>query len=144
MENRFDLYELPEGHQERFEARLAGQQSRQWKHTQILRWTALAAGLALVLWLGTGAASPLRRAHTPEGVYAAYLHEVGGLYEQMAAQARGNDDWVRILDEITGENIPLYEQLPDELSRREKTLLLKRHYGSILAEARQLKSLNKQ
>ena len=141
MENRFDLYELPEGHEARFEAKLNRRRTR----TLVLRWTAAAAGLAALLWIGIQAGSPIGRAHSPEAVYAAYLQQVGGLYELLAARSTEDvADWESVLDELTEETVPLYEQLPDELSRREKTALLKRHYGSILDEARQLKKLNKQ
>ena len=140
MENRFDLYELPEGHEARFEAKLNRRRTR----TTVLRWTAAAAGLAVLLWLGVQISSPVGRAHSPEAVYAAYLQQVGGLYNLLAAKSTDDDTWESILDELTEETVPLYEQLPDELSRREKTALLKRHYGSILNEARQLKHLNKQ
>lgn len=143
MENRFDLYELPEGHQKRFEAKLDRQQSR--RRTLILRWTAAAAAVAALVWLGTQNASPLGRAHSPEAVYAAYLQQVDGLYDLLAVHSQDEDvDWEGLLKELTEEHIPLYDQLPDELTRREKTSLLKKHYGSILREARQLKSLNKQ
>ena len=68
-----------------------------------------------------------------------------GLYDLLAVHSQDEDvDWEGLLKELTEEHIPLYDQLPDELTRREKTSLLKKHYGSILREARQLKSLNKQ
>lgn len=141
MDQRFDLYELPEGHLERFEAKLKAQQSRQ--RMRILRWTtAAAAALALLLTIGVLSSSPLKRAHSPEAVYAAYLQQVDGLYAMLAGHSsNGDNDWEGILNELTRENIPLYDQLPEELSRREKTALLKQHYGTILQEARQLKSM---
>ena len=145
MENRFDILELPEGHEIRFEERLERRLTRNRQRARILRWTAAAAVLALVVLLQLpGGRSAVRRAHNPEGVYSAYLEEVGKLYELLADNSEDQDvDWESLLQELTDENIPLYDQLPEEMSRREKMAILKRHYGGILHEADQLKELNK-
>ena len=144
MENRFDILELPEGHEIRFEERLEHRLTRNRRRARILRWTAAAAVLALVVLLQLpGGRSAVRRAHNPEGVYSAYLEEVGKLYELLADNSEDQDvDWESLLQELTDENIPLYDQLPEEMSRREKMAILKRHYGGILHEADQLKELN--
>ena len=44
-----------------------------------------------------------------------------------------------VLQEITEEETPLFTQLPDNISSRERTRILKNHYGERLAAARQLK-----
>lgn len=144
MENRFDILELPEGHEARFEERLDSRLRSSRRRTRILRWTAAAAALALVLLVPLpGSRSAIRRAHNPEAVYTAYLDEVGKLYELLADNADNDDvDWESLLKELTDENIPLYDQLPEELSRREKLAILKSHYGGILQEADHLKELN--
>ena len=145
MENRFDLYELPEGHAGRFEAKLDARLARSHRRGRFLRWTAAAAGLAAVLWLGARLNASFWLAPTPEAVYTAYLEQVGDLYRLVAANSSDDTvDWESLLQDLTDETIPLYDQLPDELSDREKTALLKKHYGTILLEARRLKTLEKQ
>ena len=41
---------------------------------------------------------------------------------------------------VTEEDIPLFEQLPEELPARERGRILKAYYGELLAGARQLKN----
>ena len=143
MDNRFDLYELPQGHEERFEAKLDARLVQRRRRRLTFRLCAAAAGVAVLFWIGTRARSPFWRAHTPEAVYAAYLEQVGELYEMLATKADNDTaDWEAILSELTDENVPLYDQLPEEMSRREKMAILKRHYGGILQEAGQLQEMN--
>ncbi|MBR1538929.1 MAG: hypothetical protein IJ636_05420 [Bacteroidales bacterium] len=146
MENRFDIYELPEGHEVRFEARLDRRLSRQRRRQVLVRWSAVAAAAAvLLLLLLPGGRSSFLKARTPEGVYTAYLDQVGKFYEMLAENSEDDSvDWVGLLHELTDETVPLYEQLPEELPRREKTAILKEHYGEILREAHQLKYMNNQ
>lgn len=145
MDNRFDLFDLPEGHEARFEARCDRRLKRQRRRQLAFRWSAAAAALALVVALNfAGSRSSLLRARTPEAIYTAYLKEVGDLYKLMATNSRDDAiDWEGVLSELTEENVPLYEQLPEEMSRREKTSVLRRYYGGILREAGQLKEINK-
>ena len=79
---------------------------------------------------------------------AAYLEEVGKLYELLADNTgadNGTVDWEAVLHELTEENMPLFDQLPEELSASEKTALLKQYYGGLLNEAGQIrKQLNKE
>ena len=66
MENRFDIFELPEGHEIRFEERLEHRLTRNRRRARILRWTAAAAVLALVVLLQLpGGRSAVRRAISP-------------------------------------------------------------------------------
>lgn len=145
MENRFDIYNLPEGHETRFEARLDKHLARRHRRSLVFRWTAVAASLALVVLPATQSRQfAIRKAQTPEGVYTAYLKEVGKLYEALADNSDNEIvDWESLLHELTDENLPLYDQLPEELSQREKTRILKQHYGGILHEAGQLKGISK-
>ena len=163
MDNQFDLYDLPEGHQDRFEGKLAQRLARRPRR-KLLPWVAAAAGLAAVVWLGlrsdaryaferartptTSSSSASFMARTPEAVYAAYLEEVGKLYELLADNTgadNGTVDWEAVLHELTEENMPLFDQLPEELSASEKTALLKQYYGGLLNEAGQIrKQLNKE
>lgn len=144
MENRFDIYELPQGHEARFETKLDRRLSRQRSRRFIARWAAVAAAAAvLLLPVLPGSRTSFLKARTPEAVYTAYLDQVGKFYELLAENSDNDSvDWEGLLRELTDETIPLYEQLPEELSRREKTAILKQHYGEILREAAQLKHMN--
>lgn len=140
MENRFDLYDLPEGHEDRFQAKLETRLVRTRRLTRVIRWTALAACLAAVLWFGSRTRSPFWAANSPEAVYTAYLEQVGELYELLAANTDDETvDREAVLQELTDETISLYDQLPEEMSEKEKTAVLKEYYGGILDEAGQLK-----
>ena len=107
-------------------------------------WRALGACLLVclvtIVWAANRKAdSSLQRARTPEAVYTAYLEQVGELYKLLAE--RNDDEAVdreAILHELTDETISLYDQLPEEMSEKEKTAILKAHYGGILEEAGQI------
>ena len=139
MENRFDIYEMPQGHEARFEAKLDGRLSLQRSRRLVTRWTAAAACAALVAFLALERNSYFWRAHSPEAVYAAYLEQVGALHKQISASP--DEDTAAqeaLLHELTDENIALYDQLPDELSKRQKIKILKNHYGGLLSSAGEL------
>ena len=145
MENRFDCYELPEGHAERFEAKLDTALLRR-RRLKIVRWVSAAAAVAALAWLGLQTDRHFWHVRTPEAVYSAYMEQIGDFYRLLASNSEDDTvDWEGVLDELTEETIPLYNQLPEELSNREKTAILKRYYGGILDEAGQLeKEMNKQ
>ena len=139
MENRFDLYDLPEGHTARFEARLETGLARRRRRSLAFRWTAAAAVLGAVTWVGMHSDPHFRRARTPEAIYTAYLKQVGELYQLLASHTESDIvDWESILQELTDEPTPLYEQLPEEMHEKKKMALLKSHYGGLLDDARQL------
>lgn len=146
MENRFDLYDLPGGHEVRFEKKLDRLLKGNRRRARAIRWMAAAAGLAAVLWFGMRSNTHFGRAHSPEAVYTAYLEQVGKLYELVADNSDSQTvDWESLLHELTDENVPLYDQLPEEMPAREKTQLLKKYYGGILNEAGQIqKEMNKE
>ena len=133
MENRFDIYELPDGHAARFEEKYGMRLAARGKRRLFLRLAAAAAALAAVLWAGSG----LRQ--TPESVYTAYLDKVGKMYITIA-DAAGSDSalWEDTLRQMTDETFPMYDQLPDELSQRQKTRILKEYYGDILEGAEEM------
>ena len=134
MENRFDIYDLPAGHEERFQEKLDAATRGQRSH-RVLRWTAVAAAAAAILGfvlIPTGNRHFIS-ARTPEAVYMAYLDKVGSYYEQLAESgALPSDDWEAALAMLTNETIPLFEQLPEEMPDREKVRILKRYYGELL------------
>ena len=92
---------------------------------------ALAACLALVLIIRPG--DPFRGvSNEPEAIYLAYMDRVADLYQALPLE----DDALR---EITEEDEPLFAQLPDDISSRQRARILKAHYGELLSAARQLK-----
>ena len=134
MENRFDLYDLPEGHEARFLEKLDEATRRSQRNRTVLSWTALAAAAAvcllLVLPLGN---RHFRGARTPEAVYCAYLEKVGSYYDQLAVVTTGETgEWAAALSAMTDETIPLFDQLPEDMPSRQKTKILKQYYGELL------------
>ena len=92
---------------------------------------AVAACAALLLIIRPG--DPFRGvSNDPEAIYLAYMDRVADLYHALPLE----DDALR---EITEEENPLFTQLPENISTRERSRILKNHYGELLAAARQLK-----
>ena len=92
---------------------------------------AVAACAALLLIIRPG--DPFRGvANDPEAIYLAYMDRVADLYQALPLEDG-------VLQEITEEETPLFTQLPDNISNRERSRILKNHYGELLAAARQLK-----
>jgi len=137
METKFDLYDLPEGHEARFLEKLDATTGRRQQRRTIVRWSAVAAAACLCLLLALPIGS--RRftgARTPEAVYCAYLDQVGSYYEQFPA---GTEEWQEAFTSLTDEAIPLFDQLPEEMPDREKMRILKEYYGELLDGAAQMK-----
>lgn len=154
----FDTAEPAGGHEARFLARLEASQaclspaggrklffgSRKTNFRSALRnafarqaWVpafALACVAALlVLIIRPG--DPLHGiSRSPEAIYVAYMDQVADLYRDLPMQ----DDTLR---EITDEAESLFEQMPEGLSDRQRSRILKDHYGELLAAARQLKKI---
>lgn len=123
--------EPAEGHFGRFEARLEarGRRTFPWR---VMVAVSVAAAFAILLTVG-------RKDHfvgiiaNPDAVYVSYLEQVQGRYKDIYRYAGYLDPSLDAeLDALTEENIPLIDQLPDEISDRAKTKLLKAHYGRIL------------
>ena len=154
----FDTAEPAGGHEARFLARLEASQaclspaggrklffgSRKTNFRSALRnafarqaWVpafALACVAALlVLIIRPG--DPLHGlSRDPEAIYLAYMDQVADLYRDMPLQ----DDALRA---ITEEEEPLFDQMPEDMSPRQRSRILKAHYGELLAAARQLKKI---
>ena len=139
MDNRFDLYDLPAGHEERFLAKLDAATAHRRGGLTILRWTAAAAAAAILclLVLPSGNRHFLG-ARTPEAVYRAYLEQVGTYYTQLGPEP-ADENWESALTALTSETVPLFDQLPDEMPARQKTRILKQYYGELLDAANLLK-----
>ena len=142
MENRFDIYDLPAGHEARFLEKLdaATTRRRRAAHPWAILTTAAAAAVLCFVLIPTGNRH-FFNARTPEAVYMAYLDKVGSYYEQLArSEAQTSDDWEAALATLTNETIPLYDQLPEEMPDREKVRILKRYYGELLDGAELLQN----
>ena len=71
----------------------------------------------------------------PEAIYLAYMTEVSKLYKDCPME--DSAAWDEALVQLTEESVPLFEQLPEEMSRREKARILKQYYGDLLNGAKQ-------
>ena len=130
----FDTAAPAPGHAWRFRAKL--RKSHPAPTYRALAF-ALAAVAAVVLVLRPGAPRDFRYVpDDPEAIYLAYMDHVAGLYGALPAESSAARD--AAIQEITEEGVPLFEQLPDELSRREQARILKAYYSELLEGARQL------
>jgi hypothetical protein len=128
----FDTAEPPIGHKARFGWKLFLRNAfarQAWVPAFAL--ACVAALLVLIIRPG----DPLHGvSRSPEAIYVAYMDEVADLYRDLPMQ----DDTLR---EITDEAESLFEQMPEGLSDRQRSRILKDHYGELLAAARQLKKI---
>lgn len=142
----FDTESPAEGHEARFLTRLEPAAPSRWR--RILRSfrsspvpafaLSLACTLLLVLVVRPG--DPFRGvADDPEAIYLAYMDRVADLYR--TAPAERGAEWDNTLQALTEEEVPLYEQIPEELPRRQQARILKDYYASLLAGARQFKNI---
>ena len=126
----------PEGAEVRFLGRWEAGRRR----VRILRTAlpaAAAAALAVLLLLPpAGRSRDWLRAvdDTPESVYAGYMAQVTRAWEKAGRDEARSEQ----LRNLTEETIPLADQLPDELSDAEKTVILKEHYNTILDGVHQI------
>lgn len=143
MDTRFDLYEIPAGHEERFLAKLDAAETRSGRKHSVLRWTVLSAAAAaavLAFVLIPGGNRHFLGARTPEAVYCAYLDKVGSYYEQLGASGTTEaGEWEAALSALTDESVPLFDQLPEEMPERQKVRVLKKYYGALLDGAERLR-----
>lgn len=136
----FDTEAPARGHEERFLARLDVTPGAVVERPVIRRFRpanllalAFAACVAALLLIRPG--DPLHGlSRNPEAIYLAYMDQVADLYRDMPLQ----DDALRA---ITEEEEPLFDQMPEDMSPRQRSRILKAHYGELLAAARQLKKI---
>ena len=126
---QFNRGELPQGHAERFMAKLKAQQPQPAPVRKRLPWrlagaiSAAAAIIALYFTIGTPSQEQLDTIAIQELAHEMYLEEA------------------EILQMFTEEAIPLADQLPDELSPARRAEILKEYYKAKTASLRQIKTL---
>ena len=97
---------------------------RAWVSSLVLAGIAAIIATVLVLLLSEG---------------RGYFRGAVEAYEQELA-ADEDYNWVGIMRGMTREAVPMLEQLPEEMSDKEKARLLKSYYGDILAGVEKLKN----
>jgi hypothetical protein len=153
---QLDSYEMPQGHKERFMARLAAlEKSAQdmtaqepapqrrkitfWNRKRIISAVSAAAVVAIGL---ITALSPA----VQEAVYTYRIQKSAQqiyIVESEIMQMLGEDEQYMInsLKTITEEAVPLAEQLPAELSPRQRAEILIRYYKAKTASLKSFKTL---
>lgn len=137
----FDSAEPPRGHEERFLKRLetAGQSRRNGPSWRIFMATLAVAASLTAVWLVVRNRPFLGTGSSPEAIYQAYMDQVARLYDSCPMEDSADRD--RAVAAFTEEDVPLFEQLPEEMPRREKARILKQYYGSLLQGAQELANL---
>lgn len=143
----FDTATPTEGHEQRFQARLAATQLPQeapqkpaHRRHRLFRtlWVpafACAALAAAILLIRPG--DPFRHVgNDPEAIYLAYMGEVSRIYREVPA---GNcSDRDAAIQSITEEETPFFDQLPEEYSAGKRARMIKTYYAELLALAREV------
>ena len=130
----FDGQTPAEGHEQRFLAKLDAASARPSRNIRRFVFGAIAAAatLAGVFFAGRAVFAP----KDPAAIYLAYMEEVSRIYQDCPLE--DSDVWDDAIASFTEEAVPLFEQLPDEMPRREKARILRQYYGTLLDGAKQL------
>ena len=140
--------EMPQGHKERFKAKRAAQEATAipqqrkisfWNRRRILSAASVAAVVAI------GIITALNPA-VQEKIYSYQVHKSAQqiyIEETEILQMLGEDEQYMInnLKTITEEAVPLADQLPQELSPKEKAEILIQYYKAKTASLKKFKTL---
>ncbi len=143
-----DNQELPEGHEARFAAKLDAMLGSAAKtqekadgprkriFTRILSTlTAVgAAAIAAVIFIGRPAEEEDwfgGVADDPAAVYLAYSEKAASMYREILTKDI-DGKWERTVGSIAEENVPMIDQLPEEMDDTAKAAILKEYYGNLL------------
>jgi hypothetical protein len=136
--------ELPEGHKARFRRRLLN--SRKAAHRAVLlRWSSSAVAACLVIALSVLGAITYQQSGEPAqadnsqmvtpgyGIYVDYMRKIENMTGQIAdmGATMSESDYYMVnaaIDNITSENVPLEEQLPEEMDSNEREQVLQNYY----------------
>ena len=140
----FDDQELPEGHLERFEAKLAGLEERSAQQpgqrpVKIWWWTAIAGVAAAVAAVAIFINQPTTSqkdwfADIPEdqaSICQAYYDQMAVMYSDILMTDVDGSKEAQLMT-IAEETIPMIDQLPEELGEEERALILKEYYSDLL------------
>ena len=148
----FDDQELPEGHLERFEAKLAGLEERPalrqssgtaqqpgQRPIKIWWWTAIAGVAAAVAAVAIFINQPTTSqkdwfADIPEdqaSICQAYYDQMAVMYSDILMTDVDGSKEAQLMT-IAEETIPMIDQLPEELGEEERALILKEYYSDLL------------
>lgn len=143
----FTEQSLPEGDLDRFLAKLdksgVAEPARR-PRMKLYRALSLPVAAALILFMGVGIfAKVTSEENQLKRVYVEYCNEVATLSSEIQMMTVGDDMRMadRAVENITFEAIPLEEQLPTELPKREKVQIMKDYYSQKLEGVRRLKTL---
>ena len=142
-------YEMPQGHKERFMARLAAQEPQEavperkkitfWNRRRIISAASVAAVVAIGLITALNPA-------VQEKIYAYQIHKSAQqiyIEETQIMQMLGENEQYMInnLKTITEEAIPLADILPAELSPKQRAEILIQYYKAKTASLKKFKTL---
>lgn len=156
----FDDQELPDGHLERFEAKLAGLEERPalrqssgttqeissgtaqqpgQRPVKIWWWTAIAGVAAAVAAVAIFINQPTTSqkdwfADIPEdqaSICQAYYDQMAVMYSDILMTDVDGSKEAQLMT-IAEETIPMIDQLPEELGEEERALILKEYYSDLL------------
>lgn len=147
---QFDCGEMPQGHQERFMAKLGALQAQEEKReaarprrlfTRRSLFTASAAAAAIIIALFA-----TLQPHESGDDYIIGIQELAQemyMKEAEILQMLPEDEHMMInsVKSITQEAIPLTEQLPDELSPEKRAEILREYYKAKTAGLKRIKTL---
>lgn len=132
---KFDGQTPADGHEQRFLARLDAVSAKPSLNVRRIVFGTIAAAAATLAGVFV-AGRTLLAPKDPSAIYLAYMTRVSKLYAECPMEDTAS--WDDALAQFTEEAIPMFEQLPEEMSRREKARILRQYYGSMLNGAKQL------
>ena len=152
---QFDDLDLPEGHEDRFLAKLEAVESekqaaeadslnrrRLGRLKLVLSACAAAAAVAILLIINipsSGSRSWYAQAGSdPVEVYRAYTEKAASICSEIYS-SNMDPNVENAVQSLTQEPVIMLDQLPDEMSDAEKSEILKEYYGKILNGLEHLK-----
>jgi hypothetical protein len=153
----FNDQELPEGHQERFEARLADAYSATTGKKPVIRhsiwWSVgIAAALAAIFFIGRPDTNePTQIIESNKDWFAGigndqfeicntYYDKVAEFYETML-KTDPEGEMENAIDMVIDETIPLIDQLPEEMEPEARAAVLKEYYSNLLDGLDRIKNI---
>jgi len=134
-----DIFEIPEGHFARFEAKLPARKPN--RIIPIISFASIAAAIALVVIFNFGNTSTVNNdidyfadvPQTAEDVYNSYISQLSEVQASLENTPEG-EYWIDTFEQIASENVPLLSTLPEELPREEAYAIVSHHYSTLLSD----------